>query len=374
MTNKSSNWVTIPEEKIHTPVSKKVKKRFVDTSSEKVKNKLFWGAGFIVLVIFTAALLAPRQLASILQGNLFDSTSQGFDFIPEDSFEDPEITQVEKEPSSANNGQVSNSDFHQDEPEQSLVVEANTDAVSIEIDPIITQVQEDNLDKNIDQSDNLNDSQLDVQIEDSSDDISPSSIDDMLVPSDSEVNTDPAKDEIDANRLLLKQLSEQISEFKKKDEEKTKIMEDLIDITVNSDNTEIHASAPDVVDTTLELSDTSSTDTTAITTPPVSTTNNLAVTATTSFGESALGSDGYRVNTHTVNITPQQALAKHSAVQANHIPQNTLSVSESTIDYSDSYSRLDTTPESGPKESLLLALILSFISLLGWRLLKIIRA
>jgi len=120
MTKKSTHWVTIPEETIHTPASGHSKKG----ENMSGKSKLFWGAGFIVLVIVTVALLAPQQMANILQGNLFEQSGfQPLEIIPE---EEPvaELTEEpEEEPVT-------------EEPEDVTVVEAETEAVSIQIEPV----------------------------------------------------------------------------------------------------------------------------------------------------------------------------------------------------------------------------------------------
>ncbi len=73
---KSTHWVTIPEETLHTPVSntgKKAETRSQATKSGEVKHKFFWGVGFVVVVIASFGVLAPQQFGRVLQGNLFDA-------------------------------------------------------------------------------------------------------------------------------------------------------------------------------------------------------------------------------------------------------------------------------------------------------------
>lgn len=75
MSKKSAQWITIPEASLHTPVSGVAKAPPSKAGkTELVKNKLFWGIGFVVVVVAAFAVLAPTQFSKLLQGNvLFDS-------------------------------------------------------------------------------------------------------------------------------------------------------------------------------------------------------------------------------------------------------------------------------------------------------------
>jgi hypothetical protein len=70
---KQTHWITIPEEKLHTPASSETKKGAQKTGEKPVTNKIFWGAGFVVLVFVSFALLAPSQFSALLKGSLFDT-------------------------------------------------------------------------------------------------------------------------------------------------------------------------------------------------------------------------------------------------------------------------------------------------------------
>ncbi|MBI5421907.1 hypothetical protein HZA44_02130 [Candidatus Peregrinibacteria bacterium] len=76
MAKKSTQWVTIPEASIHTPVSGAQKSAAPKKGENPdfVKNKWFWGIGFLVVVAASFAVLAPAQFSSLLKGNLFEST------------------------------------------------------------------------------------------------------------------------------------------------------------------------------------------------------------------------------------------------------------------------------------------------------------
>ncbi|MBU0578187.1 hypothetical protein KJ742_05000 [Patescibacteria group bacterium] len=282
MAKKSSHWVTIPEETVHTPVSKTPKK----SKQGPVKNKLFWGAGFVVLVIFTFALVAPNQMASLLQGNLFDQY-EGLNIVPDDIADEGVTDTTETVPAETDTGE---------DALEGVVVEAETEAVSIQIEPVVTEGGE------------------------------------------GEEGTSDLEAELDANRQLLEELSQQIAEFKEQGEATGEALEDLTAIVADEiSEGDLRPAASDT-----------------------------AAAATTTLGQTTTG---YRINTHTVTITPQEALLQNTAQY-----QAQLAAATTTADYSAQLSTVSTTPDSGPKESLLIALALAFVSLLGWRMLKIARA
>jgi len=293
MTKKSTHWVTIPEEVIHTPASKPARKR----GGMSGKSKLFWGAGFVVVVIVTVALLAPQQMANILQGNLFEQSGfQPLEVIPEG---EPAEEAVEEPAEETVTG-----------PEDVTVVEAETEAVSIQIEPVTVE--------------------------------EPAEQPAEPVTEEPAEEAGTIQEELDANRQLLEQLSQQIAEFKEKDEEKTEIIEDLAGIVQDQINGTVRPSAP----TTL---------------PP-------AVATTTAIGQVPMG---YRINTHTVQITPHQVLQQNTAqLQAQQIALADITAA----DYSAQLAQADGIPDTGPKEALLLTLTLVFIALLGWKIARFARA
>jgi len=72
---KDTRWITIPEDTLHTPVSTPAKKSegLKSMASAPVKNKFFWGVGFVAVILVSSAMLAPDQFNKIVQGNLFDA-------------------------------------------------------------------------------------------------------------------------------------------------------------------------------------------------------------------------------------------------------------------------------------------------------------
>lgn len=74
---KDTNWVTIPDDALHTPASsskKGSKKAIQEVDANHMKSNIFFGAAFVVLVLVTFALLAPSQFSGLLKGSLFDAS------------------------------------------------------------------------------------------------------------------------------------------------------------------------------------------------------------------------------------------------------------------------------------------------------------
>lgn len=301
MTKKSTHWVTIPEETVHTPASQPSKKG----GKMSAKSKFFWGAGFVAVVIVTVALLAPQQMANILQGNLFEQSGfQPLEVIPE---EEPAEETSAEQPAEQPIEQPA------EQPEDTTVVEAETDAVTIQIEPVTVEEP------------------VEQPVEEQ-----PSE-----EPAEETEVPDAVQEELDANRQLLEELSKQIAEFKEKDQEKTAIIEDLADIV--QDQIEVRPSAPTTV-------------------PP-------AVSTTTAIGQVPTG---YRVNTHIVTMTPQQVLQQNTAQL--QMQQTAVAATSDQQIYRDRLAQLEGTTDSGPKEALLIALSLAFIALLGWKIGKLAKA
>jgi len=76
MSKKSAQWITIPEASLHTPISEGAKApKPKEGNPDLVKNKLFWGIGFMVVLVAAFAVMSPSQFSKLLQGNaLFDTS------------------------------------------------------------------------------------------------------------------------------------------------------------------------------------------------------------------------------------------------------------------------------------------------------------
>lgn len=74
---KSTSWITIEEDKLHTPASDTAKATKAKKGGQPpMKNKLFWGASFVILIVVTFALLAPAQFNELIKGSLFDAIGE----------------------------------------------------------------------------------------------------------------------------------------------------------------------------------------------------------------------------------------------------------------------------------------------------------
>jgi hypothetical protein len=329
MAKKSTHWVTIPEEAIHTPASKSAARE----SAMSGKGKLFWGTSFAALVLVIAVLLAPQEMANLLQGNLFDQT--GLPATTETVSEDKqpvEIADAEAITETTGQSLTGQSDGQSDteqvtaqpaaeqpgvQPSGATFTQPETEAVSIQVEPIKPA-----------------DSGQQNPAEDGVN----------TAAQGEAVTTGGIKEELDANKKLLEQLSQQVAEFKEKDQQKTAIIEDLTKIA-QGQTADIHSSAPET-DAAIPA----------------------AVTTTATIGQVQTG---YRVNTHTVQITPYQALQQNTMrFQAQQQISGTSMTAE---DYSAQLAQAKGTPESGPREAILIALSVTFLSLIGWKIGKFAR-
>lgn len=132
MPKKTAHWITIPDEKLHTPVADAGENQKV---SKPVKNKWFWGIAFVVVIVVTFALLAPNQFNELLRGSLFDAPGVGspvaspMDLLEPDNSDQEETLEeaAPEEPVEAEEEGV-----YEEEP----VVQPEEEAVSISVEPI----------------------------------------------------------------------------------------------------------------------------------------------------------------------------------------------------------------------------------------------
>jgi hypothetical protein len=325
MVKKSTHWVTIPEETLHTPVSTVSSAKKGKMSG---KSKMFWGASFIVLVVLTAALVAPKELASLLQGNLFEQSGVApLNVIPTSG----EGATTETATTGAETAEVPA--VTETTPSDQTLVEATTEATAIQIEPVSTTAEP------------VAEQPVTATTEATTGTTATTGTATTGAVTAGTEATGDIKNELDANRKLLEDLSKQVAEFKEKDKAKTEVIEDLTNIVQEQQtkDTGVHASAPET------------------TTP--------AVTATTTLGQPA---GGYRVNTHIVTTTPYQVLQMNTNQLKSQ--QAYLGQSVNQQIYRSQLSDAKGTPDSGPREILMLTLILSFVAVLGWKFGKLARA
>jgi hypothetical protein len=281
----SAHWVTIPEEKIHTPASSVPVAKAAQAPSDDapVGHKLFWGIGFVVMIVVATALLAPKETLNLLQGNLFETTTDTGTVAT--TTPDAGIQPLTLLP--AQTGGQATTDTTPATPEtvvqNDVAVVPQTDATTIQVEPISNE-----------------------------------------------------------NSALLEQLNQQVEAIKN-----------------NTVLEPVRPSAPEApvvtpVVTTPEVITVDTPVVAPIVTPPVPVPTPVPAPVQT----------GYKPNTHTVTVTPAQMLAKNEAtVQAKQGSAISAGAPAPTTDLSG----VGATPDSGPREVLMMCLALTFLSMFGYK-------
>lgn len=297
MNKKSTHWVTIPEEKVHMPAPSPKEKK------NGVNHKGLWAAGFIVVIILGFTLVAPQQMANLLQGNLFDTSG-----VPQEQVEQP-IQPLEILPEQPAPAEEAVMEKEPETPAPQNVVEAQTEAVSIQIAPV-AEPETKMAEGEAMQPETVAEAQ-------------PQPARPAGGPADEEL-----KAELDANRKLLEELSKQLAEVKGEGQA--------------APAEAVHSAASDT-----------------------------AAEVTSVIGQpQAATPSGYRPNPYRVTVTPQQVLQQNTAVaQANAAPPPAIPAAATQTYYDAQLAAASGTPESGP--ALTVALILTFVTLVGWRFRKI---
>ena len=70
---KYTNWITIPDDNA-SRAHGSVKQADPSLKKSDLKNKIFFGAAFVVMTIVVFALTAPNTFNSLLKGSLFDTS------------------------------------------------------------------------------------------------------------------------------------------------------------------------------------------------------------------------------------------------------------------------------------------------------------
>lgn len=329
---KSTNWITIPDETLHTPASKaKGKSKKQGKKSESVTNKLLWGIGFVVMAVIVFAVLSPSQFNDLLKGNLFDAEGVGSPvsnpsdlLAPVDGAEGEDEGDLDgaegegegeedgaegegegegEEDGAEEEGESEDEDPVEDEGYVSEpVVQPEEDAVTITIDPIVEPED------------------VDVEMVDGGE-------------GEGEGEADAAED---PQAKLVEELSKQLEQLQKQREEDIKAMQELADVT--------KPSAPEGV-------------------PP-------SVGATSTLGQPPAVQPGFRSNTHTVTVTPEEMLRRNMAGGYQVAQQSTTQPVYQPA-YQVSTPPAVQTPDTGPSEVMLIAFLLTFVSLLGWKLIRL---
>lgn len=303
MSKKASNWVTIPEETLHTPVS--TTSQASKKTDETVKHKAAWGVGFVVMVVAAFAVLAPQEFASILQGNLFDTADTPEQAVTQD-IEPLNVLPTEATPEETAEVVGETTSTAESTPAVSQVVQPESEAVSVQVEPVSTAET--------------------ITVE----------------PVTTET---PAPTQETANERLLRELAEQVEAIQERDQQSQQVVQDIA--------TQVQEQIEDLRGVATEIA----TQPTSVI-PPLVQTIVSTPQATT----------GYRPNPYKVTITPQQALANNQTLQAQALATRPTQVAVAQAQpLTGQLSRATTTPESGPQETLLMALGLAFLAGLTWK-------
>lgn len=347
---KETVWITIPDEATsvatNTPVLDALSKEVKKEPSDKVKNRAFWGGGFVVLVAFVSLLLAPQEFASLMQGNLFDGT---FQVIPE--YEEQKVGTLFGE------GEEEEEAEADEEFEDEIVVEAESEAVSIQIEPL-----------------------ADVEGEDVAEEAEPTGDAEVVTEAETividaadgvEAEAEVAEDgeELDANAKLLQSLSKQLEEFKEEERRNEQLIQDLMQLLADQ-AAGVRPAAP--------LSG-------AQVTPgllpegQVDQFGQPIVQPTAQFGV-GVGAGVYRYNTHTVTISPYDILAQNQAAQTQQAAAYQASLPYGAVQpyaqpaYAPVFADVPVQPDTGPTETFLFALLLASFGVLVWGSVRAIKA
>lgn len=346
---KETVWITIPDEA--TPALDALMKETNKASSNKVAHKAFWSAGLITLLVFSAVLFAPQELFDLVKAQLFDGT---FQVVPD--YQDQGGTLFKE-------GEEGEAEAEEDQPfEDEMVVEAESDAVSIQIEPLEDTEVEASAEGDADSEATSIDSETEVDAESTADTDAVTEAESIVIDDSGAVHSaaeevDEAEETLDANAKLLQSLSQQLAEFKEKERQNDQRIQDLLQLL------EDRVAGVNVIGATQF--------------PPVG----QAITQPiTQFGVGALTGPAagvYRYNTHTVTVSPYDILAQNQGAQQASYQAN---VAYNAIQpysqqaYNPVLATVQGQPGTGPAESFLFALALASLGVLVWGTMRAIRA
>lgn len=380
---KNTHWITVPEETIHTPVSGKGEPKS-KKESKTVKNKLFWGAGFIIMVVIAFAALAPSQFSALLRGSLFDDSG----LLPPEAGEtmtfEEEAETAETPDDAATEGEDDDPRTDEGTEEQptavvpETIIEPEEEAVTISIEPIgpldcgedaecfytaledcslalgkISLEEDTEFDAEItgDEEENclvhflatqnpepdLVDKEMECKIPKETYDQT-SFVDYM---EDNQLTQCTGSFIDTMNELKEEKEKKEAEEALKKEKEETqaKLIEELArQVEELQKEKELLPSAPEDI-------------------PP-------SVSTTTMLGQPPAVQPGFRVNTHVALVTPEEALRRNMEL-GSQVAQPTQPT------YQPAYQvPVEATPETGPSEILFIAFIITFLSMIGWRFIR----
>lgn len=354
--NKETVWITIPDEKapaLEAPVAKPKKQ-----SAEKVENRAFWGAGFIALLAFVGILFAPQEFAKLMQGQLFDGS---FQVVPD--YEDQSQGELF---GGEEDGEESESEA---ESTDQNVVEAESEAVSIQIEPIteaeefeVDPVEETETEEASETEEGDTEAEEEGELKESAPETEPTTeaepieLDDTeAADSEGAAETETPEESLDSNTQLIQLLSQQLEEFKDKQRQSDQQIQDLMQL-LQDQSAGLHGAGTTQVSPSLLP-------------------QGQPTAAVNQFNQQTAGV--YRYNTHTVTVSPYDVLAQNqgfqqASMQANVAYQGVQAYSNQQ--YNPVLAGAPAQPGTGPAESLLFALAIGSLGVLVWGSMRAIRA
>lgn len=348
---KETVWITIPDEA--TPALEAPAKPTKKAPSDKVKNRAFWGGGFVALIVFVALLFAPQEFVSLMRAQLFDGTYQVV----------PQFEEQQKEGTLFGEGEEEAEAKSAEEAEDQMVVEAESEAVSIQIEPV-TEVEEEAASEDTGNgAEEVGDAEAVTEAESVVIDEAES----IQIDGEEEVEAvaSEAEEELDANTKLLQSLSKQLEEFKDKERQNEQLIQDLMQLL------EDQAAGARPAATTISPSLLPQVQPTQFGQPLVQTTAQFGVGA---------GAGVYRYNTHTVTVSPYDVLAQNQAAQSQQAVAYQASLTFGAVQpyvqpiYTPVLAGVQGQPDTGPAETILFALLLASFGVLVWGLVRAIKA
>lgn len=352
--------------------------------AEEVTHKWFWATGFVVIMVLSALLLAPdefsAQMKRLIPGNLFNDTIKnydGVDFIPEDFAETSSLQVIPPQPGSQAEQEVQEvvqQEALDQQAQQNQVVDANTNAVDVVVDPVAVQVEP------IEATDSNEESQVTTPeastVEDTAD-LSPAAPEEGMGEDLEATEVEPVEEDdavqeaaLSAQQALIEQLNQELQAFQQQSEQQAQQLsgeQNLNPAAGDDPNTGLQTTQ--ILGQQPSITATQGGQTT--TAPPMpSLTSNLNTTPPV-----AQPTTTYRLNPYKVTLTPQQVLAQNQGkIAANQAASQTLEVNEFHMAQANvatanaQLGQVQATPESGPMDLVWVALALALF--VGFRTLR----
>ncbi|MBU0705609.1 hypothetical protein KJ657_05445 [Patescibacteria group bacterium] len=342
---KDTVWITIPDEATSAAVNK-VALKSPKGETYKVRNRVFWGGGFVALVIFLTVLLVPQEFAGLMQAQLFDGTLK---VVPD----------YEKQQEGAlfggkqEEGAEQQAEAEKEKAADEAVIQAESEAVTIQVEPVTEIEGGEEAVSDMDKAAAVTGAES-VVIDEADKETETVDVAEAVVE---------GAESLDANAKLLQALSKQLEDFKEKQKQSDQQIQDLMQL---------------LTDQAAGLHGAGIAQPSAVFIPGGQSDQFGAQGAMQAGAGAGAGGGVYRYNTHTVTVSPYDVLAQNKAVtqqaayQANVTYSAVQPYSQQT--YNAVLSGVHGQPDTGPAETLLFAFALASLGILVWGAIRAIRA